>query len=292
MAEVIAEPFRAELLAMLHQISRQSRVMLGRRRVVDDVTCRLSVRPISGEDGHLLMVMVEECDPAVEAVSRGELNQLEQSGMEDELQATREHLQSLIEELATANEEMQATNEELMSLNEELNVKSGELQELNDEYTHLYDSLEFPILVFDREYTLRRYNAAAGRELKLRTTALQQHTAGNPAVERPAVMARLREATRSHHRALDHHPELQRLVRADLTRDGYARSLLPCALPMPPWSMPCGRAVRRWGWALRCRLGACRGCWPICRRSGSRALRPRITLAKALPSPRLRHSRR
>ncbi|WP_152527078.1 EAL domain-containing protein, partial [Halomonas sp. PBN3] len=202
-AEVIAEPFRAELLAMLHQISRESRVMLGRRRVVNDVTCRLSVRPVAGADGNLLMVMVEECDPPVEAVSRGELRRLEQTGMEDELQATREHLQSLIEELATANEEMQslneeaqasneelqatneemeaaneelqATNEELMSLNEELNVKSGELQELNDEYTHLYDSLEFPILVFDNEYYLRRYNAAAGRELKLRTTALQQH---------------------------------------------------------------------------------------------------------------------
>ncbi|MGE4535201.1 biliverdin-producing heme oxygenase [Halomonas sp.] len=43
--------------------------------------------------------------------------------------------------------------------------------------------------------------------------------------ERPAVMARLRAATREHHHALDHHPELQRLVLPGLNRQGYASSL-------------------------------------------------------------------
>ncbi|MGJ7462307.1 biliverdin-producing heme oxygenase [Halomonas sp. MA07-2] len=40
------------------------------------------------------------------------------------------------------------------------------------------------------------------------------------------VLQRLREATRTDHHALDHHPELQRLVRSGLTRESYARSLL------------------------------------------------------------------
>ncbi|ERS91253.1 hypothetical protein Q671_17175 [Halomonas sp. PBN3] len=44
-------------------------------------------------------------------------------------------------------------------------------------------------------------------------------------------MARLRAATRDHHRTLDHHPELQRLLRPGLTRHGYARSLAAMLAP-------------------------------------------------------------
>lgn len=202
-SEVITEPFKAELISMLHQLHKSPRVMLGRRRRVGEETWRLSVRPVSGTDDRHLMVMVELCEPSGIEAGLASPSGMPRSEAEDELQATREHLQSLIEELATANEEMQslneeaqasneelqatneeleaaneemqATNEELMSLNEELNVKTAELQQLNEEYTHLYDSLEFPILVFDREYYLRRYNAAAGRQFKLRPAALRQH---------------------------------------------------------------------------------------------------------------------
>ena len=42
-----------------------------------------------------------------------------------------------------------------MSLNEELNVKSAELLALNEEYTHVYDAIEFPIMVFDDNLRLR-----------------------------------------------------------------------------------------------------------------------------------------
>ncbi|MGJ7462309.1 EAL domain-containing protein [Halomonas sp. MA07-2] len=203
-AEAIAAPFRAELLYMLHQIGKSPRVMLGHKRVVDNETWRLSVRPVAANSNlQMMMVMMEPCESPVAKGSPAAPKGLAPAEAEGELQATREHLQSLIEELATANEEMQslneeaqnsnealqatneefeaaneemqATNEELMSLNEELNVKTAELQQLNDEYTHLYDSLEFPILVFDRDYHLRRYNAAASRQFKLRTGALQQH---------------------------------------------------------------------------------------------------------------------
>lgn len=199
-AELIAEPFRAELLSMLHRMGQAPRVLHGRKQVIDGAAWQLSMHPVAGVDERQVLVIFEACEPRTVDESR-DARELE--GTEDELQATREHLQSLIEELATANEEMQslneeaqasneelqatneeleaaneelqATNEELMSLNEELNVKSGELQQLNEEYTHLYDSLEYPILVFDEQYRLRRFNSAAGRLLKLRTTALQQH---------------------------------------------------------------------------------------------------------------------
>ena len=75
--------------------------------------------------------------------------------LNEEAQASNEELQATNEELEAANEELQATNEELMSLNEELNVKSAELLALNEEYTHVYDAIEFPIMVFDDNLRLR-----------------------------------------------------------------------------------------------------------------------------------------
>ena len=84
------------------------------------------------------------------------------------------------EELEAANEELRAINEELMGLNEELNVKSAEIQALNDEYTHVYDALDFPVLVFDSGYHLRRFNAAAARQFDLGLAALEQPVARLP----------------------------------------------------------------------------------------------------------------
>jgi two-component system CheB/CheR fusion protein len=51
----------------------------------------------------------------------------------EELQTTNEELQSTIEELETTNEELQSTNEELETMNEELQSTNEELRTMNDE---------------------------------------------------------------------------------------------------------------------------------------------------------------
>jgi two-component system CheB/CheR fusion protein len=51
----------------------------------------------------------------------------------EELETTNEELQSANEELETTNEELQSTNEELETMNEELQSTNQELQTLNDE---------------------------------------------------------------------------------------------------------------------------------------------------------------
>ena len=53
--------------------------------------------------------------------------------LEQELTATRVHLQTFIEELETSNEELQSLNEELMSTNEELQSSNEELETSNEE---------------------------------------------------------------------------------------------------------------------------------------------------------------
>lgn len=214
-SDVISNVFRGELMAMLHQFHKQREPQTGRRRRFEDRWWRLSVRALSDHDDDRRLLVILTPEPIIEHVFSTDvaLEQLMEplpldkgNSLEDELVATREHLQALIEELATANEEMQslneeaqasneelqatneemeaaneelqATNEELISLNEELNVKTGQLTRLNEEYTYLYDALDFPLLVFDTNHCLKRYNAPAARYFNFRPTALQRHVAG------------------------------------------------------------------------------------------------------------------
>ena len=53
--------------------------------------------------------------------------------LERELEATKEHLQTTIEEMETANEELKSTNEELQSLNEEMQSTNEELETSKEE---------------------------------------------------------------------------------------------------------------------------------------------------------------
>ncbi|MDQ6887241.1 MAG: PAS domain-containing protein, partial [Gemmatimonadota bacterium] len=54
----------------------------------------------------------------------------------EELETTNEELQSTVEELETTNEELQSTNEELETMNEELQSTNEELQAINNELRH------------------------------------------------------------------------------------------------------------------------------------------------------------
>ena len=59
----------------------------------------------------------------------------------EELETTNEELQSTVEELETTNEELQSTNEELETMNEELQSTNEELQTINEELRERSDDL-------------------------------------------------------------------------------------------------------------------------------------------------------
>lgn len=201
LGDVVVPELRGEILTLLRRCQTQNATQKGRRRRLGREYLRIIVEPVSDGSGDLLLVIFapeQAKEVLVEEVLPTSTQQLE-----DELLTTREHLQALVEEMATANEEMQAlneesqaaneelqatneeleaaneemqaTNEELVSLNEELNVKTIELSRLTEDYAHLYDALEYPVLVFDRGMQLARFNAPAARRFDLRSTALRQH---------------------------------------------------------------------------------------------------------------------
>lgn len=90
----------------------------------------------------------------------------------EELETTNEELQSTVEELETTNEELQSTNEELETMNEELQSTNDELHTINDALRErsielhdaqtfldsLVNSIQFGMVVVDREMRVVVWN--------------------------------------------------------------------------------------------------------------------------------------
>jgi two-component system CheB/CheR fusion protein len=85
----------------------------------------------------------------------------------EEIQSSNEELQSTNEELETAKEELQSSNEELTTLNEELQNRNEELAETTSDLVNLLASIDLPIVVLDNELRIRRFNPRAQRVLNL-----------------------------------------------------------------------------------------------------------------------------
>jgi two-component system CheB/CheR fusion protein len=79
----------------------------------------------------------------------------------EELETTNEELESTNEELETMNEELQSTNEELQSINEELRQRTGELNEVNGFLESILTSLRVGVAVLDRDLRVQAWNRRA-----------------------------------------------------------------------------------------------------------------------------------
>jgi two-component system CheB/CheR fusion protein len=120
----------------------------------------LEVIPLKGSSAGGFLVLFEEPAPPpstalprrksrTRAAAAAELVQDENARLAQELAATREYLQAVIEqqetaneELQSANEEAQSANEELQSINEELETSKEEIQSSNEELVTVNDELQ------------------------------------------------------------------------------------------------------------------------------------------------------
>jgi len=85
----------------------------------------------------------------------------------EELQSANEELQSANEELETSREEMQSSNEELTTVNEELQNRMAELSQTNDDLHNVLVGLDSPTIIVGMDLRVRRYTASAERVLDL-----------------------------------------------------------------------------------------------------------------------------
>jgi len=79
----------------------------------------------------------------------------------EELVSGNEELQSMNEELETAKEELQSTNEELVTVNDELHNRNQEVAEVNSDLINLLSTVDVPILILDANRHIRRFNPKA-----------------------------------------------------------------------------------------------------------------------------------
>jgi len=163
---------------------------------------RLDVVPYSdaGSDVHHYLILFEPVAAPAGAVGKTEARPRRPAAparredrqvgrLEQELAATKEYLQAIIEEqestneeLRSANEEIMSSNEELQSTNEELETTQEELQSANEELktvndelqngnalltllsndlTNLLASVNVPIVMLEMDGRIRRFTAMA-----------------------------------------------------------------------------------------------------------------------------------
>ncbi|GAB4337487.1 MAG: hypothetical protein OHK0038_15930 [Flammeovirgaceae bacterium] len=109
---------------------------------------RVVVKPLMYAENGLFMVIFEKFDlddRFIQATNNEQENITDSPKileLEQELAATKEHLQTFIEELETANEELQSLNEELQSSNEELQSSNEELETSNEELQSTNEELQ------------------------------------------------------------------------------------------------------------------------------------------------------
>jgi two-component system CheB/CheR fusion protein len=85
----------------------------------------------------------------------------------EEIQSSNEELQSTNEELETAKEELQSTNEELTTLNEELQTRNADLSQANNDLNNLISSFNMPIVMLGNDLTIRRFTPLAQKIFNL-----------------------------------------------------------------------------------------------------------------------------
>jgi two-component system CheB/CheR fusion protein len=146
--------------------------------------------PSSSEERHYL-VLFEEARPAGgprAAPKAARQNNGGSARLEHELVATKEYLQSIVEdhastleelraaneeaqagneELETAQEELESANEELNTLNEELKNSNLEFSKVNRDLTNLLESISIPLVMVGRDLRIRRFTRAIEPMLNL-----------------------------------------------------------------------------------------------------------------------------
>ena len=100
-------------------------------------------------------------------IEQQEASNEELQSANEEVQSANEELQSINEELETSKEEIQSANEELSTVNEELQNRNEELDRANDDLNNLFSSVQMAVLMVWPDLRIRRFTPTAEKVLNL-----------------------------------------------------------------------------------------------------------------------------
>lgn len=154
--KMINPDLRSEVHPLFLKAIRTGEIVQGRLIKFDYYNKKHFVKPLMASVGtakdaeELFVIVFQNLNPSDVAVISGNSTSDNQNNeflterlldLENELFASREHLQSQVEQLEIANEELQSLNEELESSNEEFNATNEELEVSNEEIQSSYEEL-------------------------------------------------------------------------------------------------------------------------------------------------------
>ena len=144
--------------------------------VFENVTQTLSVDPdrsgfpVDKSQNHILSLELDlqaARDEIVIIREQMHTSQEELKSTNEEMQSSNEEMQSTNEELTTSKEEMQSLNEELQTVNQELQSKVSDLSQVNNDMKNLLNSTEIATLFLDNELNIRRFTTRTSTIIKL-----------------------------------------------------------------------------------------------------------------------------
>jgi two-component system CheB/CheR fusion protein len=113
----------------------------------------------------------------------------------EELRAANEEAQAGNEELETAQEELESANEELNTLNEELKISNVEFSKVNRDLANLLESISIPLVMVGRDLRIRRFTRAMEPMLNLLASDIGRSiTDLQPQMKLPGLRRRLLDA--------------------------------------------------------------------------------------------------
>jgi two-component system CheB/CheR fusion protein len=122
-------------------------------------------RPAKPADSDVASQLEDELDRTRERlqtiIEEYETSNEELKASNEELQSMNEELRSTTEELETSKEELQSMNEELVTVNQELRSKIEELAQANSDLKNLMSATDIGTIFLDRDLRIKRYTEAA-----------------------------------------------------------------------------------------------------------------------------------
>ena len=121
----------------------------------------------AGENAHLQQELAATREYLQSVVEQQEAANEELQSANEEVQSANEELQSINEELETSKEEIQSANEELATVNDELQNRNVELNQLNGDLVNLVSSVDMGIVILGRDLRVRRFTPMAEKPFNL-----------------------------------------------------------------------------------------------------------------------------
>lgn len=119
---------------------------------------------------HLTRELAATRDYLQSVIEQQEAANGELQSANEEVQSANEELQSINEELETSREEIQSSNEELRTVNDELHNRNEELSRLNDDLNNLHSSVDIALVMVWQDLRIRRFTPLAEKHFNLIAT--------------------------------------------------------------------------------------------------------------------------